>query len=205
VAKAKPKTTTQVLLKDALARVVAEVHAPHYAEQLIKKWIAGGQLPWGYKTREGFRWRGMSPDDMIQVLWKRNPRINWEENSVGVLVTLGGGCFVVYGVWVAAKALDALLASLGSGILDSLLKPKPLIKPDLPESLRGGVARWVYGRMKKDGPRIFEHGYVTELDEQKGKIVASKGRIQNLVGHYRGTEEFQAIRPKEPSGKRPPK
>ena len=34
MAKAKPKATTQILLKDALARVVAEVQVPHYAQRL---------------------------------------------------------------------------------------------------------------------------------------------------------------------------
>jgi hypothetical protein len=131
VAKAESKASTHILLKDALARVIAEVHAPPYAQQLIVRWITKEQLPWGYKTREGFCGRGMSPDDMIQVLWKRNPRINWEESSVAVLVALGGGLFVVYGVWVAAEVLDARLASLGSGILDSLLKPKPWLLPPL--------------------------------------------------------------------------
>ena len=65
VAKAKPKATTQILLKDALARVVAEVQVPHYAQQLIVRWIAKGQLPWGQKTWDGYCWRGKSPEEMI--------------------------------------------------------------------------------------------------------------------------------------------
>ena len=66
MAKAKPKATTQILLKDALARVVAEVQVPHYAQQLIVRWIAKGQLPWGQKTWDGYCWRGKSPEEMIR-------------------------------------------------------------------------------------------------------------------------------------------
>jgi hypothetical protein len=114
LAKAVGKPTTRLLLKDARARVVGAVHARHYAEKLIVKWIVSGRLPWGYEAWDGHTWAGMSADGMIRALWSKPYRvdINWEESFASMLVTFGGARFYVYGLWVAAERLKALLKPL---------------------------------------------------------------------------------------------
>lgn len=191
MAKAKPKATTQILLKDALARVVAEVQVPHYAQQLIVRWIAKGQLPWGQKTWDGYCWRGKSPEEMIRDLWIRpiQVHVDWEHSCASVLVTLGGARFVVYSVWVAVETLDTLLASLDNTNISTLTPSRPLTKAGRP---RGEVDRWVYKHMKDHRTEISASNYVTNLF-RRNPYGASKKTIGNIVGVYR--KEFEATGP----------
>jgi hypothetical protein len=182
VAKARPKPITQLLLKDALARAVAELHARHRAQELIIQWIAGEQLPWGWKTWGGYCWHGMSPDDMIRVLWKKQVRVNWEQSYAFVLITLGGATFTLYGVWVEPKILDKLLASLPGMATPKTAKPPVKSRP---VKWRGEVHRFVHNHMKNHFSEIFARDYVTRLYDNN-PLQVSKDRLQNIVGYYRG-------------------
>jgi hypothetical protein len=184
VAKARPKPITQLLLKDALARAVAEVHVRHHAQQLIIQWIASGQLPWSWKTWAGYFWRGMSLEDMVREFWIKpsRVRVDWEESCASVLITLGGARFVLYGVRVEPKALDKLLASL-----PGMATPKTARSPakSKPVKWRGEVHRFVHNHMKNHFSEIFARDYVTRL-YGNNPFQVSKDRLQNIVGYYRG-------------------
>jgi hypothetical protein len=106
--------------------------------------------------------------------------------------------FKVYPVWVHRDDIIKVLRIVGLlPLLAAPLDDTGKRKSDALEPLRGEVDKWVFNRMKKDGSKIFDRSYISDLYElqlELGVLNVSKGRIRNLVGHYRSTE-FQALRP----------
>jgi hypothetical protein len=193
VAKAAFETIAKLSLKDALACAVEVTQYRLRAERFIIELIARKLLRWGWEKTDGFCRPDKTPHDMVRELWRsRNTRFNWEQSSASLPITPDGAAFTISGIVVAAEELDLLISKYLRGPLrvDQHQLAKAPAKP------RGEVEEWVFNRMNKDGPKkIFDHSYVDNLYEQQlDTFGVSKGRIRNLVGHYRNTE-FLAIKP----------
>lgn len=190
------KSSTQLLLKDARARAIEVLHTPGRAGELLVKWIVGRNLPWGCKTWDGVCPAGVPAENVIYVFWNdpRRVEINWEQSSALRRVTIGGGRFVLLGVWVSGEALETLLAVTAES-------------EGMPAGL-SGAKRYVFNRMKSNPPRKGDRSYVREqlYDDRPEEFAATTLKtFQNIAGHYRKRFELPAIPSKSladlPAGK----
>jgi hypothetical protein len=141
MAKASAKSTpfTRLPLKEAYARVLEVLEAPHFTKQTLIQWVADRKVRWGSKGISG---RILVPPGKTQReaagiaqrgLWSGptiQPQLNCAESSVfkATIQMDDGECtgFTVYGVWLAAEDIEAQLGQLAPP------KPAPELKTSPP-------------------------------------------------------------------------